>query len=170
MKKLIFILAVILNNISVAQVITEEAQLDMLMASSIQTYKHVNFDSLVTVTINKINQFRVKNNLNALQIDTKLNAYSKAWSDKCLISPIKHSDIAVNGIKAENIHFATAFGAWMFGKDLFYSIPDEVITGWKNSAGHNKNMLTSNVTKIGLSISTYFDGNDYKLVSVMVIQ
>ena len=170
MKKIIFVLCVILNNVAISQVVTEEMQLDMLMSASRRDYKQVNFDSLVTVTISKINAYRKQNNLKALQIDNALNAYSKAWSDKCLTSPIKHSDIAANGIKAENIHFATAFGAWMFGKDLFYGIPEEVVTGWKNSAGHNKNMLTANVTKIGLSISTYFDGNDYKLVSVMVIQ
>ncbi len=170
MKKLFLVLAVIINNISVAQVITEEAQLDMLMASSFRTYKHVNFDSLVTVTINKINQFRVKNNLNTLTPDKGLNSYSKSWSDVCLASQVKHSDIVANGIKAENIHFSMAFGAWIFGNDLFYTIPNDIFTGWLNSPGHKKNMLTNNVTKIGLSISTYFDGNDYKLVSVMVVQ
>lgn len=170
MKKIIFVLYVILNNVAISQVVTEEMQLDMLMSASRRDYNQVNFDSLVTVTIDKINSYRKQNNLNILQIDTKLNAYSKAWSDICLTSKIKHSDIAANGIKAENIHFSTAFGACIFGKALFYSIPDEVFIGWKNSTGHNKNMLTENVTRIGLSISTYFDGNDYKLVSVMVIQ
>ena len=170
MKRIIFLFAIIINNIAISQVVTEEMHLDMLMSASRRDYDQVNFDSLVTVTIAKINAYRKQNDLNALQVDNALNAYSRTWSDKCLTSPIKHSDIAANGIKAENIHFATAFGAWMFGKDLFYGIPDEVVTGWKNSAGHNKNMLTANVTRIGLSISTYFDGNDYKLVSVMVIQ
>lgn len=170
MKRIIFLFACIVNNIAISQIVTEEMHLDMLMSASRRDYDQVNFDSLVTVTIAKINSYRKQNDLNALQVDSKLNAYSKTWSEKCLTGPIKHSDIAANGIKAENIHFATAFGAWMFGKALFHTIPDEVFMGWKNSPGHNKNMLTGNVTRIGLSISTYFDGNDYKLVSVMVVQ
>ena len=169
MKRLIFTVALAVSATATSQV-TEAQYMDMLMASSIREYKQVNFDSLVNVTIAKINDLRVKNNLNKLQIDNILNTYSKNWSDKCMSTTFRHSNLTANGISAENMHYSTAVGAWILGKDLFYSIPDDIYTGWFNSAGHKKNMLMPNVTKIGLSISTQFDGNDYKLISVMVIQ
>jgi len=171
MKRLFLITSIITSFSIFSQVVDEDMQMKMLINSSIKIYNNIDFDSLSFETIKEINKFRIKNNLNQLQTDSILNIYAKNVSYNCMNFEIKHSDIQKNGIEAENIYYTHAVNSWIWALDgqLFKTIPEEIVTNWINSAGHKKNMSKVDVTKIGLGITTHFDGNDYKLIAIMVV-
>jgi uncharacterized protein YkwD len=147
---------------------------DSLMINMcIEAHNKLNYDSLSLVTINKINNYRKENDLNILIVDTTMNNYCENWSKICIKSKynIKHSDLSKTDYKGENIHLKFgSLGAYILGKKLFERIPDEILFGWQNSEGHNRNLLKNGVTKIGLHFSTFYDGYEYRLVAVMVIK
>ena len=63
----------------------------------------------------------------------------------------------------------TTFGMYIFKNGDFDGVPSECVTSWKNSDGHNKNMLIYNVTKIG--VGTYISNtNGFRLNVVMVVR
>jgi len=172
MKTLLTFLILLIHSISFCQLSTDN-YIEKMKAPLIKYYKTVNFDSLCIVTVCKINEYRKKNNLNELEVDNSLNKYSKDWSDTCIKyrNFLQHSNISKQGIKAENIHFSTTpFNCWVLGKKIFYTLPDETFNGWLKSEGHRQNMLKDGVTKIGLSVSSFYDGEEYRYYTVMVLK
>jgi len=172
MKTLFYFLIFILSFTSFSQVITDKQYNDWYIEPALKDYRSVNFDSLNQLTIKKINKYRKENGLNILTIDSNLMSYAVNWSNLCVSKKeaTRHSDIKKNNISCENLHIAYGLNAWISGKELFLNIPDEVFYGWKNSDGHNANMLSTNVSKIGFNIATYMDGYNYRLVCVMVLK
>lgn len=172
MKTLTLITFLLLVKTFFCQVISEKQYNEWYIEPAIKEYKSVNFDSLNQVTIKKINSYRKQKGLNLLTQDTSLMKYAHNWSNLCISKKegTRHSDITKNGIVCENLHVSYGINPWISGKELFLKIPDEVFYGWRNSDGHNINMLTQNVTKIGFNIATYMDGYNYRLVCVMVLK
>ena len=80
-----------------------------------------------------------------------------------------HSSIEQTNIKAENLYNKSTFGMYILTYEELSKVPSECVTGWKGSDGHNKNMLISEVTRIG--IGTYISStNNFRLNIVMVVR
>lgn len=86
---------------------------------------------------NQINEYRKQNGLNPWTRSERLDAESQAYSDKIARTGNPKHDAITAGM--ENIYFAT-------------NSPTGAVNSWKNSAGHNKNLL-SNTSQAGLGIS-----------------
>ena len=80
----------------------------------------------------------------------------------------EQSNIELTSIKAENLYKESGFGMFLLNRKELGNIPSNAVSSWKTSDGHNKNMLTPNVTKIG--IGTYISNNNgYRMNMVMVV-
>ena len=129
-----------------------------------------NCDSSSLETIKLINKYRKSKGLSQLDVDSSLLTYAKEYSKYLSTSnQLKHSSIEQTTITAENLFNKSTFGMYIFKNGDFNGVPSECVTGWKNSDGHNKNMLIYNVTKIG--IGTYISNtNGFRLNVVMVVR
>jgi len=170
MKNIFLLFSILLVSLISLGQNTNEDYYNSLMVPIQNEYKTVDFDSISQVIVDKINEFRIKNGLNVLSVDTSLTSYSEKWSEVCLNGVTKHSDIGKYNLLAENLHYASALNPWIIGESLFYNIPEEVFKGWFNSEGHKLNMLTKNAKTIGVGLATYMDGKRYKMVCVMVLK
>ena len=102
-------------------------------------------DSLRYYMHKELNEYRLQNNVDKLQIDAKANAYAQAWAKTMYrTGNFNHSDIERSDFNGENI---------LWGND--YS-PTQLISKlkahwtlyhWKESPGHNKNLLDSDFKK-----------------------
>jgi uncharacterized protein YkwD len=128
-----------------------------------------NLDSTSIETIKLVNKYRKSKGLNELSIDSSLMVYSKEYSEVLTLSnKTKHSDIELTSIKAENLYKESGFGMFLLNYKDLSKIPSNAILSWKDSDGHNKNMLSPNVTKIGIGV--YISNNNgYRMNMVMVV-
>ncbi|GAA2697424.1 CAP domain-containing protein [Actinoplanes palleronii] len=109
------------------------------------------------------NTERLSNGCGALRIDSRLIAAARAHSSDMIAQNFfshtgsNGSDFVArevtagypkNGASAENI-------AWG------YRTPQEVVTGWMNSAGHRANILDCSSTAVGVGIATTSIGTIY---------
>ena len=95
--------------------------------------------------------------------------YAKLYSEILTTSnSINHSDIGSSNIVSENLYMETGFGMFLLTYDQLSKLPSNTVKTWKESDGHNKNMLTKNVTSIG--VGTYIKKNGgYRINVVMVV-
>lgn len=102
----------------------------------------------------EVNRHRVQNGLKPLRIDATLENQSSRWSN----SMAQHS--MANGDSLELSHS----GDYVFENVALlhtgnkydhysYAKGNDPIRGWKNSPGHNKNMLRPDVTKMGVGVT-----------------
>lgn len=128
-----------------------------------------NLDSASIETIKLVNKYRKSKGLNELSIDSSLMVYAKEYSEVLTkLNKTKHSDIELTSIKAENLYKESGFGMFLLNRKELGNIPSNAVSSWKTSDGHNKNMLTPNVTKIG--IGAYISNNNgYRMNMVMVV-
>jgi uncharacterized protein YkwD len=103
-----------------------------------------------------LNDYRISNGRSALTYDTKLEAtiqghcihmgihsfFDHTAPESAVSSPWTRANLCGTSANGENI----ANG---------YSSPAAVMTGWKNSPGHNANMLNSSFTRVGIG---YYQG------------
>ncbi|KUL31768.1 hypothetical protein ADL15_21140 [Actinoplanes awajinensis subsp. mycoplanecinus] len=109
------------------------------------------------------NTERLTNGCGALRIDNRLITAARAHSSDMIAqnffshtgsngSDFVAREVAAgypkNGASAENI-------AWG------YRTPQEVVTGWMNSAGHRANILDCSSTAVGVGIATTSIGTIY---------
>ena len=126
-------------------------------------------DSASIETIKLVNKYRKSKGLNELSIDSSLMVYAKEYSEFLTSSnKTKHSDIEFTSIKAENLYKESGFGMFLLNKKELNKIPSNAVSSWKTSDGHNKNMLSPNVTKIGIG-SYISNNNGYRMNMVMVV-
>jgi uncharacterized protein YkwD len=128
-----------------------------------------NLDSASIETIKLVNKYRKSKGLNELSIDSSLMVYSKEYSEVLTSSnKTKHSDIELTSIKAENLYKESGFGMFLLNYKDLSKIPSNAVSSWKDSDTHNKNMLSTNVTKIGIGV--YISNNNgYRMNMVMVV-
>lgn len=155
-----------------SQTVKLNPQQEMVMLINQENVKILNsfdLDSTSIETIKLVNKYRKSKGLNELSIDTSLMVYAKQYSEVLTSSNMtKHSDIGSTSIKAENLYKESGFGMFLLKYEELSKIPSNAISSWKTSDGHNKNMLSPNVTKIG--IGTYVSNtNGYRMNMVMVV-
>ena len=128
-----------------------------------------NLDSTSIETIKLVNKYRKSKGLNELSIDSSLMVYSKEYSEVLtLLDKTKHSEIELTSIKAENLYKESGFGMFLLKYKDLSKIPSNAVLCWKDSDSHNKNMLSPNVTKIGIGV--YISNNNgYRMNMVMVV-
>jgi uncharacterized protein YkwD len=131
----------------------------------------IDFDSLSNSLVDIINNYRIKNKLYTLSLDTSLVRYSKNWGKTlCDRNTLIHSDFTGTKIIGENIYGLFTYGTFMCNVEYFNKQPQIIFNDWRTSiAGHNETMLNKSVTKIGLYIYTEYNVK-FKLRTVMVIE
>lgn len=104
-----------------------------------------------------LNNYRLSNNLNILEKDEQLNNLAKARAIEISASgcfshdrPDGNSILTVSYCNGENI----AMGTGNFDAEAAFN-------GWKNSQGHNENMLRDSFKKYGVAGFTTTDGATY---------
>lgn len=104
--------------------------------------------TLAYEVFDQLNQYRVENGLNALTMDQSLLESAMVRAAETVVywdhtRPTGESASTINPLmNSENI----AYG---------YGTSTAVMTGWKNSAGHNANMLKSGINSVGIGAFRY---------------
>jgi uncharacterized protein YkwD len=105
-----------------------------------------------------INEHRKANGKGPLSVDSKL---TKAARDHCewMASPSgKFEHTGKNGSSADARIKAAGAVFKVSGENIAkdYKFPQQVFDGWKNSDGHNKNMLGASYRKVGIAYKGYY--------------
>lgn len=147
----------------------QEEMVKLINQENTKVLNSFNLDSTSIETIKLVNKYRKSKGLNELSIDSSLMVYAKEYSEVLTSSnKTKHSDIELTGVKAENLYHESGFGMVLLNNKELGKIPSNSVSSWKTSDGHNKNMLTPNVTKIGIGM--YISNNNgYRMNMVMVV-
>jgi uncharacterized protein YkwD len=113
------------------------------------------------------NQHRTESGLPALTVDARLNAAAQRMSNDMAAhntivpGPAPHlgSDGSDPGQRISAAGYA--FRAW--AENIASGYPDaaSVVNGWWNSSGHRRNMLSSDVTQIGVAVAYSATGVAY---------
>ena len=115
-----------------------------------QLYPHKIDEGKIRVELFRlINDYRVKNGRWSLKNGTSLTIYAEAWADKLAqLGELVHSNPPSEyELWAENICLI-----YIEGKSE-EEIALEAFEGWKNSPGHNRNMLLKNTKYMGIGVS-----------------
>lgn len=101
-----------------------------------------NVDSLRYYMNQELNEYRLQNNVNELEMTDKLNEFAQAWAKTMFeTGELKHSKRPFNS--GENI---------FYGSNRIFTLKEFSywrLQTWKESSGHNKNMLDNWYTKSG---------------------
>ncbi|WP_373236363.1 CAP domain-containing protein [Cohaesibacter celericrescens] len=135
-------------------------------------YTNLNQDG---VTVNPqealsiINSYRRNNGLNALTLDSKLAAAAQEQADAMAAADkVSHSLTRNQTLKKrlDRANYDAAIAAENISAG--YWTLAEAFSGWRDSKGHNANMLRKGVTQMG--IATQFRGNaKYKVFWALVL-
>lgn len=97
-------------------------------------------------TIQQLNDYRASRGLTRLAVDPELTNQARLWSQRMAGgSSFSHS----GGNVFENIAWNTHAG------------PDTFFQQWRNSPGHDRNMLEAGVTKVGVGVAFAADGRAF---------
>lgn len=95
------------------------------------------------MVLNQINAYRVQNGRNAIQLDGGFTKGAREWAQHLVDTgkPAGHPD---QGFFFENVAYTLS--------------PERAVGLWRNSAGHDRNMLESSITHGGVGIVERHDG------------
>lgn len=115
-------------------------------------YKQTKIDSQIVLLINF---HRIENNLEAVKLNQEV-------SNVCY----SHSKWMAENKVVNHYYFqqrADAFPDWYVGENIAYNFKtaESNFTAWKNSEGHNENMLDKRFTEVGISTVYDEDGKSY---------
>jgi uncharacterized protein YkwD len=98
-----------------------------------------------------VNQQRAINNLPALTLNTKLMAAARAHSQDMAEQGF-FSHTGSNGSDVGDRISATGYDWTSYGENIAagYATPENVVDGWMKSDGHRENILSANVTELGV--------------------
>ena len=108
--------------------------------------------SSASVALALLNNYRVSQGLGKVQLDPALNAMAQRQSNAMLAAKTMSHDIAggfssriaQSGISAPYAAENVAYG---------YESADGVFEGWRQSSGHNANMLLAQATRVGVAVA-----------------
>ncbi len=105
-------------------------------------------DDIELAVIDRINRHRVAEGLGTLAYSAELSSAADIRA-KEIVSNFSHT-------RPDGSLWYTA-GTGIMGENIAkgYNTSDKVVTGWMNSEGHRKNILTKNYTKTG--VGCYYD-------------
>lgn len=163
MKKLFLVFSIVVSSFGFGQTkytlsATQVKQLDSLQKID------VNYTALESEFLELINQYRVSNDLSILTRNSSIDNFARnqvmymATSSRVTHNNDKqtsHERIArfeTYNIISENVASGTLSMCLVLDSNKILSIAEMFFTKWKNSAGHNRNMLvTGTDLKIGIS-------------------
>jgi uncharacterized protein YkwD len=100
---------------------------------------------------NQINEYRVASGLQPLVLSTKLTAASASWSRFMAAENVFYHDPSwVTRIRNTGYSASTSLGENIYMGTNYYGSSNYAFLGWKNSPGHNANMLNANFRAIGI--------------------
>lgn len=112
-----------------------------------------------------INDYRVANGLHPLVTHEVYNRQAKAWSARMVADipelgdgAYRHSTSEEFGWSAENIAIARVPHLSQAKRSDWREKPEDLFEQWRNSPGHNMNMLSTSVQGIGLGIEARPNG------------
>ncbi len=108
--------------------------------------------SAASAALALLNDYRVSQGLGKVQFDSALNAMAQRQSDAMLAAKTMSHDvaggfssrIAQSGISAPYAAENVAYG---------YASANSVFEGWRQSSGHNANMLLAQATRVGVAMA-----------------
>jgi uncharacterized protein YkwD len=170
MKSLITTVAIFISSFCFVQTRSDDLD-EMFIQRNKKEYNKIDFDSLSNSLVDIINNYRIKNKLHTLSLDTSLVRYSKNWGKTlCDRNTLIHSDFTGTKIIGENIYGLFTYGTFMCNVEYFNKQPQIIFNDWRTSiTGHNETMLDKSATKIGLYIYTEYNAK-FKLRTVMAIE
>jgi uncharacterized protein YkwD len=127
-----------------------------------QTSADPNLDTEEQAFITLINNYRQANGLGPLAIDWEMQGSSDWMSnDMGVKAYFSHTDSLGRDPWTRMCAFGYCYNTWM-GENIAagYTTASDVFTAWKNSPGHNANMLGSNYVAMGIS-RVYVSGSPY---------
>ena len=99
-----------------------------------------------------LNAYRASHGLGATRLDPQLTAMAQRQADAMVAANQMSHDVA--GSFASRLD-ASGVDRTEAGENLgggYYSL-QEAMTGWRNSPGHNANLLMTNATRVGIAIA-----------------
>jgi uncharacterized protein YkwD len=127
-----------------------------------QTSADPNLDTEEQAFVTLINDYRQANGLGPLAIDWEMQSSSDWMSnDMGVKAYFSHTDSLGRDPWTRMCAFGYCYNTWM-GENIAagYTTASDVFTAWKNSPGHNANMLGSNYIAMGIS-RVYVTGSPY---------
>jgi uncharacterized protein YkwD len=113
------------------------------------------------------NQHRARAGLPALTVDARLNAaaqrMSKDMAAHDAIVPGRAPHLGSDGTDPGQRITAAGYAWWAWAENIASGYPDatSVVAGWWNSPGHRANMLSGDVTQIGVAVAYSATGVAY---------
>ena len=157
MKNLSLILFVFISQVLFSQV-TYDANdpFSKITKQSVELVTDADYVTMSKTLINEINTYRSQNGLPKLGYDEKMFTYSKLYADSMTsTNTYNHSDLNGGEYKLENINLLKTVGTFLFlDEKMVKSIPTTILNSWESSPGHNANLLSKDVTKVGIAISS----------------
>lgn len=157
MKNLSLILFVFISQALFSQV-TYDANdpFSKITKQSVELVNGVDYVAMSKTLMNEINTYRLQNGLPNLGYDEKMFLYSKLYADSMTsTNTYNHSDLNGGEYKLENINLLKTVGTFLFlDEKMVKSIPTTILNSWESSPGHNANLLSKDVTKVGIAISS----------------
>jgi uncharacterized protein YkwD len=131
-----------------------------ILFACLSAFAPVNNNSLVKEVFSQTNQFRKSKGLSPLEMRDELNAIAQQHSADMASGRVAfgHGGFAQRNAKA-NSAIQSLRG---FAENVAYGATSatEVVTMWKNSAGHRRNMM-GNYRYIGIGVATDKQGQIY---------
>jgi uncharacterized protein YkwD len=175
MKLIVFLTSLMIFGISSAQIINENP-FEQISLQSLNYVESIDFHDEVNKTVRLINQFRVENGLQEVELDASMSDFGQEFISRLLIeNQLYHSDLNNGSYSLENLYTEFGFGGFLRLDDEWLSmISTNTFNAWKKSPGHRANMLNPEITKIGVSYqirTKVYNGNySYVLDGILVGQ
>jgi uncharacterized protein YkwD len=164
MKKLLFTASLLFNALAFSQTKATQITGEQIDKANKLVQSHIEFDKTIAELLVKLNAYRIANGLNALVLDTNLtNAAEYQANDMAVNVYVGHINTvdSMKFMKQRVKYFTGQFkqageicantNIWVCSLDSM-SFSDAILSQYKRSAPHNQIMLTSNFTKVGISV------------------
>lgn len=116
------------------------------------TVNGVELSANEAVFIKQLNDYRISKGLKPITVSQKLTNQARTWSKHmATVDNLYHS--------SDNVFENVAYN--------FNGNPDGFFTQWKNSSGHNANMLSNRVDEAGIGYAKGKDGKYYATLQLM---
>ena len=157
MKNLILVLFVFISQFLFSQVTYRENDpFAKFTKQSVDIITNADYNTLSKKLMDDINTYRVKNGLSKLTYNQSMFNYAKSHVDTLTDTKTYfHSNLNEGQYVLENINLLTTVGTFLsYDEKWLQTIPSLFMDTWKRSPGHNANLLHSNITEVGVAITS----------------
>jgi len=112
--------------------------------------------------VDQTNARRAQHGLPALAVNGALTNAAQAHSaDQAGVNRMSHAGTDGSDVAARLDRVGFWYSAWAENVAAGYGNATAVVNGWMNSAGHRANILSGNVTHIGIGLAYSVNGTPY---------